>query len=1175
MNHKIMKKVTLTNCLKHLLLFVLLNSFAQVVLATPSNGQAVGTVSLDLKNATLPKVFTQIEQQTDYKFSYNEDEVQGIRLKRLQFKKEELAKVLDYLETQANVQFKLVNKLIGVKVKRKAATPNLNSTGDSEAIKELIFNISITGKVTDAATGEPLVGATVQVKGATVGTITDADGNFSLSMPSDAKALLISYLGYRTIEIAVGNQTQFDIQLQQDATSIEEVVVIGYGTQSKEAVTGSVAQLKARDIKDFPITSFEQGLAGQLPGVQVLQTTGTPGGGMSIRVRGIGSISANNDPLIVIDGFPVSNSYNTSGVQGSRPSNATRRETPQNPLSTINPNDIESIEVLKDAAAAAIYGSRGSNGVILITTKKGSKGKPQIDLNTYYGVQQVTTTYEMADAYEAVELAALAVNTTWAESGPNRSASDPNSVRPSNLQIPAAFLPYLNKESGLTNTDWQDAIFQDAPIQNYELSVRGGNDNVQYFLSGNYFDQDGIVVGSGFKRYAMRFNLTSKLSDHVRLSVNLNPSFSDNDLVPAENPYFVDGIVNNALLTFPIFPVYNEDGSVAINKQNALGLSTVPAENPVALAQQIEDQLEQFRAIGGAALEIDLLKGLKFKTYLGADINTFRRDYYRPSTIGNNGVPAPTIPTARSFTSRTLNWISENTLTYATTIANNHNLNLLAGYSVQRENIDRNSLAATNFPNDLVTTLNAGQVTSGASNIEEWMLISYIGRLTYDYKSKYLLSASIRRDGSSRFGKNNKWGYFPSVSVGWRLSEEGFFPKSSMLSDVKLRASYGQTGNFEIPNYGAIALLDQSNYPLGGTTNSNGLATSNAPNLDLSWEKREMVNVGLDLGLFDNKLNLTADYYVANTRDLLLNVPVPGLTGFSTALRNIGAVRNTGIELGLSTNFKLGNALTWNASINFSANQNEVTALGQSGDPIIANGGVNGTHITQIGSPIGSYYGYNVLTTFNSQAELDAYPHFSNSRIGDFKFEDINKDGKLDANDRKVLGDFFPDFIYGISNSFSFKGIDLSFFVQGAQGFEILHLSQRYLTAFGFANVTQYAYDNAWRSPENPGNGRVHRVVRTVTGSSNQVSNYMIEDGSYIRVRNITLGYSLPKNLINKAKLANARIYFTTQNPFTFTKYPGYNPEVNQRPEDALTQGEDYGTYPLAKSFVLGLNLTF
>jgi TonB-linked SusC/RagA family outer membrane protein len=1146
----------------------------QASTALQAHAQDEPAVSLHLKNAPITKIFAAIEEQTDYTFTYSQKQLSELRIPRIRFKAEKLQNVLRYLESQVPLEFMILNKSIGVKVK-PAPAKRSNSTGDREANQTPVFNIPITGKVTDGATGEPLAGATVQVKGTSIGTTTDAAGNFSLSMPNDAKMLLISYLGYRTAEVAVSNQTQLDIQMEKDATAIGEVVVVGYGTQSKAAVTGSVVQLKNRDIKDFPITSFEQGLAGQLPGVQVLQTTGTPGGGMSIRVRGIGSISANNDPLIVIDGFPVSNSYNTSGVQGSRPSNATRRETPQNPLSTINPNDIESVEVLKDAAAAAIYGSRGSNGVILITTKRGSKGKPQIDFNTYHGIQQVTQTYEMADAYEAAELSALAVNTTWVESGPNRSANDPNSARPSNLQIPPIFLPYLRKEPGLTNTDWQDAIFQEAPIQNYELSVRGGNDNVQYFVSGNYFDQEGIVIESGFKRYALRFNLESKLSDRVRLSVNFNPSFSDNDLVSAENPYFVDGIVNNAFMTFPVFPVYNEDGTLAVNKQNTLGLSTVPAENPVALAKLIEDRLEQFRTIGGAALEVDLLQGLKFKTYLGADINTFRRGYYRPSTIGNNGVPAPTIPTARSFTSRTLNWISENTLTYATTIANNHNLNLLAGYSVQRENINRNSLFATNFPNDLVTTLNGGQVTSGASNIEEWMLISYIGRLTYDYKNKYLLSASIRRDGSSRFGNNNKWGYFPSVSAGWRISEESFLQNSSWLSETKLRASYGQTGNFEIPNYGSISLLDPSNYPIGGNTNANGLATSNAPNPDLSWEKREMINVGLDLGLFNNKLNVTADYYVANTKDLLLNVPVPGLTGFSTALQNIGAVRNTGIELGLSTNLKLGNAINWNASANFSTNQNEVTALGQNGDPIIANGGVNGTHITRIGSPIGSYYGYKVLGTFNNQAELDAYPHFSSSRIGDFKFEDVNKDGKLDANDRTVLGDFFPDYTFGISNTFTFKGLDLSFFIQGVQGNEILHLSQRYLTAFGFGNVTQDAYDNAWRSAENPGNGRIHRVVRTVTGSSNQVSTYMIEDGSYVRVRNITLGYSLPKNLVNKAKLENARIYFTTQNPFTFTKYPGYNPEVNQRPEDALTQGEDYGTYPLAKSFVLGLNLTF
>jgi len=1149
-----------------LVLLFLLNAVA----ALAAKAQDEPKVNLDFKNVLVTKIFATIEAQTDFKFTYNKKQVAGIRVERVSFKGEQLKTVLGYLEAKANLEFMVVNKSIGVKVVSAKRSMN-NSRNDPP--KEELLNLIITGKVIDAATGEPLVGATVQVKGTEVGTTTNSDGYFAFSIPESAQFLMVSFIGFAAQEIPIGSTRAFDVLLATDATAIGEVVVVGYGTQSKATVTGSVAQLKSRDVKDFPITSFEQGLAGQLPGVQVLQTTGTPGGSMSIRVRGIGSISANNDPLIVIDGFPTSNSYNTSGIQGSRPSNATRRESPQNPLSTLNPNDIESIEVLKDAAAAAIYGSRGSNGVILITTKKGKKGKPQFELNTYYGSQEITKTYAMADAYEAIELSVLARNASWIESGPNRTANDPNSVRPVALQIPDAFQPYLRKEPGLTNTDWQDAIFQKAPIQNYELSVKGGNDNVKYFLSGNYFDQKGIVIESGFKRYAFRLNLESKLSERVKLSVNFNPSYSNSDLVPAENPYFVDGIVNNALLSYPSFPVYNADGSLAVNQQNTFGLSTVPAENPVALAKLIEDRLEQSRIIGGAALEIDLFKDLKFKTYLGADVNNFRRNYYRPSSIGNNAIPAPTVPTARSFTSRTLNWVSENTLTYARTFAQNHSLSLLAGYSVQRENIERSALAATNFPNDLVTTLNAGQVTSGSTNIEEWMLISYLGRATYDFKKKYLLSASIRRDGSSRFGNNNKWGYFPSVSVGWRVSEEAFFPKSTTLSELKLRASYGLTGNFEIPNYGATALLGQANYPVGNT-NSNGLAPATSPNPDLSWEKRDMINIGLDLGLFNDHLNLTADYYIANTNDLLLNVPVPGVTGFSTSLQNIGAVKNNGLELGLSTTAKIAGKVEWNASLNFSTNRNEVVALGQNGTPIIANGGVNGTHITQIGSPIGSYYGHRVLGVFNSKEELDNYPHYSNTLIGDFKFEDINRDKKIDANDRTILGDFFPDFTYGISNTFAYKGIDFSFFIQGVQGVEVLHLNQRYLTAFGFSNITQYAYDNTWRSPEDP-RGGLYRVSRTPTGFSNQVSTYMIEDGSYVRVRNITLGYSLPKKLLSKASFDRVRIYFTAQNPFTFTKYPGYNPEVNQRPEDALTQGEDYGTYPLAKSYVLGINLTF
>ncbi|GAB2539306.1 SusC/RagA family TonB-linked outer membrane protein [Spirosoma aerophilum] len=1033
---------------------------------------------------------------------------------------------------------------------------------------------AITGTVTDAATGEALAGTTVQVKGTNVGATSDASGKYQISLPARGTVLVFSFIGYQPLEITVGNRSVVDAKLSSSDNALSEIIVVGYGVQNRRDVTTAIGSVKARDLANQPVASFDQALAAKIAGVQVTQTSGAPGAALSVRVRGTGSISAGNDPLYVVDGIPLSR--DTKFATGS--TNTQFPDNPINVLSTLNTDDIESIEVLKDASAAAIYGSRGSNGVVLLTTKRGKEGKTIVSYDSYVGVQQVSKKIDMLNAYEYAQLSYEAKNNAYLDRNPTGKPTDANAIRSTGVGAPSTLIqpeivPYLSGQPGLTNTDWQDAIFRSAPIQNHTISISGGKENVKFYVSGNYLDQRGVVINSGFKRYSARANVDVK-SGRLTVGANLNPTYSYHDLIKAEGPYLGEGVIGLALQMAPIFPVYNADGSYNFGN-NGWGYGATSILNPVAIANQVSDKLGQLRVLGNTYAQYEILKGLSYRLSLGTDINSFQRDYYRPSTLEIRDRKGPSVPTGFSRAQNFVNWIVENTLNYNRSFGV-HNLSALAGFSSQKDRRVANELTATNFPNDLVQTLNAGQVSSGSSDVQEWSLLSYIGRVQYDYNGKYLLSAAIRADGSSRFGKANRWGYFPSVSAGWNLSQESFLKSATWLSDLKLRASYGLTGNFQIPNYGSVSLLGYQNYILGPETIVSGLAPTNSANDKLRWEKTAMFDIGFDVSFFRNRLNMTVDYYHANTSDLLLNVPVPRASGFSTELQNIGKVNNQGLELTLGTRQTFGR-FRWDASANIAANRNKVIALGPSGDPIIVAGGVAGAQfITQIGHPIGEYYTMINDGVFKNQAEIDAYPHTTTTRPGDFKFRDNNGDGKIDfSSDRAVTGSYFPKFTFGFTNNFAYRGFDLGVAVQGVQGHKILNLIRRYIYNMeGNGNLFRGALDR-WQSADNPGNGLVNRANRLASGSNGEISTWHIESGSYVRIRTITLGYSLPTTLLQKIKLSRARLYVTTQNPFTFTKYLGYNPEVNSRPDSALSSGEDYGTYPLPRTTSVGLNLSF
>lgn len=1036
--------------------------------------------------------------------------------------------------------------------------------------------VTVTGQITDEQ-GHPLPGATVLEKGTSNGTVSDVSGNYTLTV-DDQATLVFSFIGFLEAEIPVEGRSTISIVLNESASALDEVVVTGYGRQVKRDITGAVATLSADQIKNIPATSFENAIQGQLAGVQVSETSGEPGAGPTIRVRGIGSISAGNEPLYVIDGFPISKNVDL-GVQGDNFRRGSGRFRPptQNPLATLSPNDIASIQVLKDASAASIYGSRGSNGVILITTKQGSRtGKPVISYDAYVGSQSVANRIDLMNAEELIDYNREATNNAYLQANPGASASDPNSMR-SNASWRIS--DDIQNPDG-TDTDWQDLLFGTALMQSHNLSAAGGTETMSYYVSGNFFNQDGIVEGSGFDRYSLRMNLQAQLSPKLEIGLNLSPSYTTSDKLPAGSPYFArpPGIVYSGIVHSPTVRPYNADGTPnQLDNQSYLltsdgeTSSMSSASNPLAIMEGVDDQLNQFRTFTNLYAEYELMEGLTFKSFFGADINNYKRNFFRKNSLLYRTATSGE-PYGQSSSSESVNWLTEQTLTYTTQLEGGHSLTAVAGYSTQKERIDVNTIIADNFPDDLVNTVSGGQVVQGTAIQEEWSLVSMLARINYDFNDKFLVTASIRSDRSSRFGPGNKTGVFPSASAGWRISEE--LSDISWLSDLKLRASWGETGNFLIPNYASIGLLGQSNYTFGGSL-VNGISPFTISNQNLSWEKTSSYDIGLDFGFWEDRVYGSIEYFNSTTSDLLLAVQVPSALGFTNALTNIGEVVNKGVELTVTSRNTRGK-FRWTTDLNFSTIDNEVTKLGPSGDPILSSGGAGNRHITRIGDPVGSYFGYVTDGIYQTQAEIDAGPEdqISTPRPGDFRWVDVNNDGVINAADRTAIGNYLPDYTYGMTNNFSYANFNLSVLIQGVQGSEVLNLTRRHL-GNGEANYNSYAaWTERWRSAEQPGNGEIPRANRQTGNSNNRPSSYQVEDASYFRLRNVTLSYDFPKAQLGNT-FSNLRIYASGTNLLTITDYIGYNPEVNNQEDSVNVQGEDYGAYPLSRVFTFGLNASF
>ena len=1002
----------------------------------------------------------------------------------------------------------------------------------------------IKGKVTDE-NGQVLPGVNIIIKGTTTGVITNVQGEYSIDAPADA-TLVFSYVGYKKTEIPVENRSVIDVQILPDSYAINEVVAVGYGSMKKSDLTGSVVSVNDEAIKDRPITTVNQALIGKMAGVAVELNDATPGGLTSIKIRGAGSITAGNEPLYVIDGFPVG----------------------QAEANSLLPSDIESINVLKDASSTAIYGSRGANGVILITTKSGENMTPVIQFNASYGFANVAKRdyYDLLNADEYVQFIGVVKNELWVRDGNDPSV--PEQDRPASYQIP----DYVKNRDPNVNTNWQDVIFEPAAIQNYDLNVRGGSEKTKYYFSVGYSGDDGVVIGSNYQKVTARLKLDATLlKDRLQAGINIAPSYANKRVSVINSGDVFSSVIGSALAMPPIIPVYNPDGTYG-STANIPGIPFYGS--PLQLAKEYQDKTNVFTSLVNSYLDLQIIEGLHLKTSLGFVFNNSTRDYFRPSSLWRPFAPAPTYADASSQYNNSVDWLSETLLNYSKVLNGVHDINILAGFTAQKDHATGNYAYATNFPNDLVPTLNAGTIQSGNSSVNEWSLLSYLGRVNYSYKGKYLLTGTVRRDGSSRFGPANKYGTFPSIAGAWRVSEESFLDNVKAISNLKLRASYGITGNNAIGNYAYIGLVGITNqtFGLGSGSNYSGIYPTTIGNPALSWEVSKQLDFGIDLGLLKERISLTIDYYNNRTSDLLLNVNLPTTSGFSSSLQNIGEVENKGYEFSIITR-NIQKAFTWTTSFNISFNKNTVIKLGPNGDPIYD---FYGTRITAIGHEMGASNGLVVLGIL-TQADIDnGVAIFPGEVAGDVKYKDVNKDGVIsnfNGPDGVNIGNPFPNYIFGFSNTFTYKNFDLSIYINGQAGGRTLDLVGQGMWSSGGNNIFKSWYENRYISDAQPGDGMTPHLTFGLGGLPDT---RLIQKTDYWRIANITLGYDLPADKVSF--VSGFRVYASVENLATFSKFMGYNPQQksNGAEQNSTLGGFALGgAYPVPRVVSLGLNVSF
>lgn len=979
-----------------------------------------------------------------------------------------------------------------------------------------------------------LVGVSVTVKGTGNTVATDNNGEYKINAP--AKAILVfSHTGYGAVEMPVNGRSMVNVEMTVNSTGLGEVIVVAYGNTTKRTNTGAIQTLNAKELQDLPVAQITQKLQGKLAGVQINQISGQPGAGIQVRVRGSASISTGSSPLFVVDGFPIAGN-----------------------ISNINPDEIETITVLKDAASTAIYGSRGAFGVVLVTTKSAKAGQANFSVNAYAGVQN-TPKKGRPDMMNGQE---------WAQFK-KEYYEDLNQPVPAPLQNPSQYGQ---------GYDWYDAMLRPALINDYSIGLNVNRDKFTSSIVAGYFRQEGVLLNSDYKRITARANNLFKINNALRVGLNIAPTFTINDAPGTEGLFFGSGgLINNALLTPPVLNYKNADGSYPTTVTTA-GITAFPTPNWVRSIKDIVNNTKANLLLSNAYLEFEPISHLVFKSSINIDLGQSLYTSFQPSTASRSFASSPSSLSANYFNQnfQYYNWLTENTIGYSKQIKD-HAFDILGGYTAQRYRSDQVAISGSNYPDDRIATIAGALVKNNpSSDIQEWSLLSYLSRLNYNYKGKYLLGASFRRDGSSRFGDNNKWGNFYSVSAGWVVSDELFLKNIGWLSFLKVRGSYGSTGNNNIGNYTPYAIVGNANTVFGSTTSS-GAAVNSLANANLGWEETKQLDLGIDFSMVNNRINFTYDYYNKKSSNILLGFAVPRESGFSGLTANIGKVKFWGHEIGINT-VNLTGAFKWNTAFNISFSDNKVLALSGLSDTIFSSSGTAHT-ITRVGGRIGQFWGLIQDGVYVNKADFDASPKSINSRVGTIKFRDLNKDGQVllgDAQgDRTVIGNPYPKFVYGITNNFSYKSFDLSIVATGSYGNKLARMMDEGTTNLdGVFNVLKEVKDR-WRSEANPGSGKYGTTMYNTADDRAQFHTRYVQDGSYLTIKNITLGYSIPvKRLVF---MKSVRAYFSVQQAFVFTHYGGSNPEVsgdiNGNAPNSLIQGLDNSSYPLPRTFTFGLNL--
>lgn len=1096
--------------------------------------------TLNMNNVSVNEVLNKIQQQSSYRFFYNSGYLQQLEKVSITVKNETLANILPkILGDQFNFRIQEDGTVI--------IAPR-NEQADQDKLE---------GTVTDDK-GVPLQGVSVQVKGSTRGATTDAQGKFTLDA-RETEMLIVSFVGYESQEITPGKKTGITIKLKMANAALDQVLVIGYGTVNKKDVTGSIGQVKMTELQKAPVISFEEALGGRIAGVKVSSADGQPGAAINVVIRGTNSVTQDNSPLYVIDGFPMENPDNY----------------------TINPAEIESIEVLKDASSTAIYGARGANGVIIITTKKGKMGEPVVNYNTYYGFLENKRRIKLMDSYEFVKYQAERDST---------NAADTYFTEGKTLK------DYINAPS----MDLQDAIFRKSPFQNHFLSVGGGKNGTRYTVSGSLLKQDGVIRNSGYDRYQGRVNLDQTINSRLKVGINTNytvtnkfgttPSAQETGFFYGNLLYSVWGYrPTNARIIAD--PVDNPDDEF-LSLQGFDPIKTVENEHRVTRTDLLTSN-----AYG----EYSFGKYVKLRVSGGLTKSKIKREVFNNS-LTRTGSPLTTTGqnigvNGSVIYNELLSLLNENTLSFRRSFNKDHTLDAIAGFTAQKTTSSSYGASANHIPNEAlgIAGINEGQPVSVTSTSSLFTLASFLGRVNYSFRSKYLITASIRADGSSKFSPGNKWGYFPSAALAWRIDQENFMRSLRFISDAKVRISYGVTGNNRVPDF---AYLSRIELPSDGgysfnNQRVNAAVLSELGNVNLQWESTRQIDIGLDLSILDQRISLVADVYRKTTEDLLLNARVPHSIGFLDAVKNIGKVQNDGLEITLNTVNVKKRDFTWNTNFNISFNRNKVLALAENQNTLLtpANWNIDlrsvPPYVAEVNQPIARFLGYiwegNYQYTDFDETSPGIYtlksgvPTYHANRAttqpGDIKYQDFNNDGVVNTLDRTVIGNPNPNFTGGFSNDITWKNFDLNLFLEFSQGNDVLNANRIIFEGGGRVNQNMYAtYINRW-TPENQNN----KYYRTNGRGPSDFgySTRVVEDASYVRVKTVSLGYSLPQKLINRIRLKTCRVYVSAQNLYTWTNYEGFDPEVSAFGNSALMPGFDYSVYPRSRTITFGVNLSF